>query len=97
MVARRKPIGRRFAAGQFDERWHAVLRWGHDYFAELPPQFRHGLDDHSRFPDEATLRQAWDDLKVDVLAEHAAANRVMPRRPWSWWTILSPLERTSAK
>jgi hypothetical protein len=96
MVARRKQLSRRFAAGEYDERWHGILRRRFDFFAELPPQFRHGLNDLSRRPSDDVLHEAWGTLRDAVMQEHSAERRAVPSRPWAWWAFDHPGERDEA-
>jgi len=41
--------------------------------------------------DEETLRAAWSDLKIEVLAaENAHHQKGSPSRPWGWWRFEFP-------
>jgi len=56
------------------------LRIGHDLLGN-------GLGD----ADEQTLRSAWEDLKIEVLAaENAHHQKGCPSRPWAWWEFEFP-------
>ena len=60
------------------------LRTGHDYLGEC-------WGDHPTAADLKEMRQAWQDCKDTVLAEHI--ERFPCTRPWAWWKFGAPEPR----
>ena len=60
------------------------LRTGFDYFDEA-------WSDHPSATDLKEMRQAWQDCKDTVLAEHI--ERFPCTRPWAWWKFGAPEPR----
>ena len=82
-MPRKQKLKRR---GKYHDGHRLQLRSGHDYFSDA--------FGNSREPEVMeSMRLAWEQLGVEVMAEHDewAAGKIC--RPWGWWEFESPEPR----